>query len=212
MSGQLKITGQPIGSTIIPEDEIPDAFAPLTTPGPGLRMFVIGSHGLGYWLERHGDADAVVLTLSEIETVGDDLRLGKVVSRKRITTEDAVHGALEVMGHGTEAEIHDRTTAIRKEMAAAKLFEMLALVGVELGSETITIPVETNSPTTSLPDALDRAWPDDDWSGTAEQVREMVGKENSLANVKKALQRGPYESTQTPGKASIWRRVVRPRR
>lgn len=58
-------------------------------------------------------------------------------------------------------------------------------------------------------EALDDTWPDDDWTGTAKEVHDLIGGEDgpySLDTVKKALQRGRYASTETAGKPSVWRR------
>lgn len=187
------------------------------------------------------DIHGMTVTLREVHTTDErELARGPVVSRKVTSAVDLFGMATEAILNeefgpdADEAEVNARYQAISDEEIIPRLKdaraealirmagEALALVGVvwpepeEGGTTTIIGPgggrKEREVP--SVGEALNEAWPHDGWSGTAKEAHGLVGGEDgdyTLDAVKKALQRGDYESTETPGQASSWRRVPRRR-
>lgn len=231
MSRHLRVTGVP--SQVIPigdpdEDERYRLFAPVLRPDGVMAFYLIAADGFAYWLDAYSAPDDegnvvedypdLVFSLSELHDARNEMVLGDLVSRRRLAMSDVLDATGEALGPGphTVDEVAEAFEPKRNEMVLAMVEQMAAIVGsgphvdAEGRSRTI-IPFGKAKPGETVGDALDRVWPDDEWTGTVEDVLALLakaGRDDSRDAVKRALQRGRYVSEGDPGKASVWRRVV----
>ena len=210
-----------------------EAFSDLLEPEPFMGMhgaLVTGDDARFYWLtylpapdmdELGRDPFGVTLTLREVHEDGDSVVRGPVVSRRIVTSADLAEQF--VNDRENELSDEDLDAFFRTPEAYVPVIEAVAkvlrVVGVEWeddGTTTIIGPGggRKSRDVPSVGDALAEAWPHDDWSGTIAEVHELVGGTSGpykLDALRKALDRGDYESTGEPGKPSVWRRVPRRR-
>jgi hypothetical protein len=199
--------------------------APLFVRDAMLQGPAEGSDGRVYWASlvftSNDDGWRATATVREVHEDGSAIVPGFIATRKILDTESFAEEwediEADLPDDVTEDELDAHYERHMKDYSLDLFHEALAHVGVLVGdwakgprtSGNVRI---TTREQRSVAEAINEAWPHDGWTGTAAEIHALIGDEYSLDTMKRALQRGPYESSGEPGKPAVWRRVVRARR